>query len=158
MIVCTGVLIARGVIMHDRVLRSPHWEALRKEVITERGSKCEISGATTDLEAHHIIPFHFCVILGRPELELEKKNLIILSRGPVDIHLLLGHFDNFGSYNINITDIKKWQDFIKSCKDIATDAAYLKLKASRPKLWDDMATRDRTNLRKLMDKMFPPNK
>jgi hypothetical protein len=141
--------------MHDRVLRSPHWDKLRGEVIKERGSKCEVSGATTDLEAHHIIPFHFCVILGRPELELEKKNLIILSRGPVDIHLLLGHFDNFGSFNKDITDIEKWKEFIKNKKDLAHDPEYLQLKAKRPKLWDDMTTRDKTNLRKLMDKLYP---
>lgn len=141
--------------MHDKIKRSNHWDELRDKLIKERGSKCEISGATTDLEAHHIIPFHFCVLLGRPELELEKKNIIILSGGPINYHLLIGHLGNFESFNKDILNIRKWQK-IAAVLDIKENEMWIKTKIKRPKEWKDMTKRNKTDLRKLMDRLFPP--
>jgi len=30
------------------------------------------------LQVHHIFPFHYCIALGRPDLELDDRNLITL--------------------------------------------------------------------------------
>lgn len=52
-------------------------------------------------QVHHIIPFQYCVYLGRPELEFHPNNLITLCEGPgtPDHHIAIGHLGDFQHLN-----------------------------------------------------------
>ena len=76
-----------------KVTRSPKWNELRKNTLLHNPG-CQACGSITNLQVHHIQPFHL-----KPELELESKNLIVLCMGKNECHLLLGHGDNFKKYN-----------------------------------------------------------
>ena len=80
-------------------LRSPGWHIFSKQIIKEMG-ECEATGSKKNLEAHNIIPFH-----KRPDLELDRKNVIILNKW---IHFFLAHFGYYGSWNENIREDAKW--------------------------------------------------
>ena len=77
-------------------LRSKKWPTLMKKFL-KINKTCAACGGSTDLQVHHIIPFHL-----KPELELEKSNLITLCMGDLDCHLRLGHGGSFSCYNPNI--------------------------------------------------------
>lgn len=90
--------------------RSPDWPEFRDKFIAAF-PKCTVCGKgkgdNVGLQAHHIFPFHYCILLGRPDLELDYRNLITLceteaGRPSEDHHLLIGHFDDFESSNLNV--------------------------------------------------------
>ena len=39
--------------VYDQYIKSPEWNALKKQKIDESGGKCEICGKKTELEVHH---------------------------------------------------------------------------------------------------------
>ena len=95
-------------------IRSAKWPSVRKAFLKDN-SICTCCGEQTNLEVHHIKPFHLY-----PELELEPANLITLceinSKG-VNCHLLLGHLGNYKNINPYIyQDIKTWNKRYKSKK------------------------------------------
>ena len=73
---------------------------------TSRSSRSASRAASRRrVEVHHIFPFHICVVVDRPDLELDERNLVTLcgqshDRGVGDRHLLLGHFDDWESMNV----------------------------------------------------------
>lgn len=62
--------------------RSGQWRTVR-EAFVEDYPVCEACGTDEDLNVHHVIPFH-----RRPDLELERSNLITLCR---EHHFRIGH-------------------------------------------------------------------
>src|SRR5215471_21747477 len=99
--------------------RSSKWPEVERE-FRETHPRCAACGATDQLNVHHMFPFHFVVICGRPDLELDPRNLITLCTEPrLEHHLLLGHLDDFESYNPDVkkfvkTDAKKTSLQIRS--------------------------------------------
>src|SRR5271156_5004266 len=89
--------------------RSPRWAACEK---TFRGVHpqcvCCLVKSTTHIQIHHRFPFHYCVALGRPDLELDMRNLITLCEWPShpspDHHLIVGHLDDFQSSNLDVAE------------------------------------------------------
>ncbi len=81
-------------------LRSRRWSKVREEFL-EQNPTCAVTGSKENLEVHHILPFHKF-----PNLELDKRNLITLSRKTMgcNIHLLFGHFGNYQNYNPSVYD------------------------------------------------------
>lgn len=80
-------------------IRSPQWSAVRAKHLLKQPS-CQVCGATTNIEVHHIRPFHI-----HPQLELDDNNLITLCTGnkTINCHLRFGHLDNFRTkWNPNI--------------------------------------------------------
>lgn len=66
--------------------RSSHWPAVR-DAHLEECPECAACGGTTDLEVHHVVPFH-----KDESLELDQKNLITLCRRPSRMcHWVFGH-------------------------------------------------------------------
>jgi 5-methylcytosine-specific restriction endonuclease McrA len=66
--------------------------------------ECLVCGRTDAVQAHHIIPVQFCLALGRPELELDFRNLVTLcetGNGVLtdDHHLYVGHLGGFHAFN-----------------------------------------------------------
>lgn len=82
------------------VPRSPLWSAVRKQHL-KKFPRCAVTGSTTDLEVHHIKPYHLY-----PELELQDSNLITLTTkfGSLNVHLWFGHLGNFQSWNENVRE------------------------------------------------------
>jgi 5-methylcytosine-specific restriction protein A len=67
---------------------------------------CAGCGGATQLQVHHIVPFHVS-----PDLELVPQNLITLCMGDHDCHLKLGHGGAFRCYNPEITkDVKVFRE------------------------------------------------
>lgn len=138
--------------------RSPHWPHVRAEQI-KRQPVCQASGLTAadgaQNEAHHIFPFHLCVLLGRPDLELDLRNLITLARAPVDPHLLLGHLDDFRSSNLDVVaDCVRWHG--KSDAEIKADPLWQGKHAGRMKPWAEWNDQEKLDFRAHLDKTFPP--
>jgi 5-methylcytosine-specific restriction endonuclease McrA len=78
--------------------RSPEWSRVAKEHLL-REPTCVVCGYKGQgLQVHHIKPFHL-----HPKLELDPNNLITLCeiKGR-DHHLLIGHLDDWESYNVNV--------------------------------------------------------
>lgn len=84
--------------------RSPRWDAARKAWLKEH-PECEVSGATKELEVHHVVPFH-----ERPELELDPGNFMTLAR---PYHFLVGHFCNWSKVNLDARkEAARWRAMI----------------------------------------------
>ena len=80
---------------HDR---SPEWPRVAREHLL-REPTCQVCGYKGQgLQVHHIKPFHL-----HPKLELDPENLITLCeiKGR-DHHLLIGHLDDWESFNVNV--------------------------------------------------------
>jgi hypothetical protein len=86
---------------------------------------CGYKGAK--VQVHHIKPFHL-----HPQLELDPNNLITLCEAKGrDHHLLLGHLDEWESYNVNIrSDVKHY--YGKSAAQIRADQRWQKMIKQRP--------------------------
>jgi len=87
--------------------RSPKWQKIRNNHLKVY-NKCEACGSLTQLEVHHIKPFHI-----HPELELDQNNLITLcensSKG-VTCHLFFGHLGDYKKDNQSVeTDVVYWK-------------------------------------------------
>lgn len=90
--------------------RSSEWPAVRKAYLSTH-NKCAVCNGTSNLEVHHISPFH-----ATPELELDPNNLITLceaGKDGINCHLLIGHLGNFKSVNLDVVaDAAIWNSKI----------------------------------------------
>jgi len=85
--------------------RSPEWPEVARAHLKIQPACMACGYEGEGLQVHHIKPFHLF-----PELELDPNNLITLCeiKGR-DHHLLIGHLDNWESYNLNVhTDAKRF--------------------------------------------------
>ena len=109
------------------VERSPRWPHVEKEHLLHEPSCAACGYRGKGLQVHHIKPFHL-----HPDLELDPRNLITLCeiKGR-DHHLLIGHLDNWESYNVNVReDVKRY--YGKSANEIKRDIHWQKAVAKRP--------------------------
>lgn len=106
--------------------RSPHWPFVEKEHL-QREPRCMVCGTRRGLQVHHIKPFHL-----HPQLELDHGNLITLCElDGRDHHLLVGHLDDWHSFNANVReDAKRYRN--KTANQIKADPAWQKAVAKRP--------------------------
>jgi len=105
---------------------------------------------------HHLFPFHYCVILGRPDLELDERNLITLceDRASPNHHLLIGHLGSFQSANLDATaDAARYRN--RTEKLIRASASWLAEVAKRLKPLDKMTPADKDAFLALMNRTFP---
>ena len=76
-------------------------------------------------QVHHIIPFQYCVYLGRPELEFHPNNLMTLCEGTGtnDHHIAIGHLGDFQHLNEAVEqDIAgPWKGLLKAAIEKLTD-------------------------------------
>jgi len=96
----TAQTIADSIILKKfKLARSPKWPEVARAYIAAH-PKCAACAETQQLNVHHIYPFHYVVLCGRPDLELDFRNLVALCHGEErEYHLLLGHLDDFESFN-----------------------------------------------------------
>lgn len=107
--------------------RSPQWpEVAREHLLHQPGcAACGYEGQ--GLQVHHIRPFHLF-----PQLELDPTNLITLCevKGR-DHHLLLGHLDDWESYNLNVReDVGRFHN--EKAKKIRANPTWQKEVQNRP--------------------------
>lgn len=135
--------------------RSPLWpEAERQHRLLE--PSCVACGYTgPGLQVHHILPFHFCHLLGRPELELDQRNLITLCEGATNHHLLLGHLHNWQSYNKEVRSDAVGAFHGMTDAQILADSAWQEKEQNRPLALVHMSDADTTAFKLLMDTMYP---
>ena len=107
------------------------------------------------MQVHHILPFHFCILLGRPDLELDQRNLITLCQGTSDHHLLLGHLDDWQSYNHTAKQDAPGPFKGMTEQQIRADLAWQQMVESRPAVWELMTDADKAAFRQLMDTLYP---
>ncbi|HYX48503.1 MAG TPA: HNH endonuclease signature motif containing protein, partial [Ktedonobacteraceae bacterium] len=90
--------------------RSPQWPEVQHTCLKKNNYTCAACGiqGVGLVQVHHIIPFQYCVVYGRPELEFNPENLIPLCEGPGtnDHHVAIGHLGDFQHLNQDVlTDI-----------------------------------------------------
>lgn len=96
--------------------RSPHWPAFCSKIIQSQLASWRMKFPKFDelygqvhWEGHHEIAFHIGAMLGLGYIELDARNIVVIPRAPVDLHLFGGHYDDFKSFNINVRAfLKKW--------------------------------------------------
>ena len=119
-----GLAVARK---YGHGQRSSEWPAVAHAHLA-REPGCMVCGHQGQgLQVHHIKPFHLY-----PELELDPHNLITLCeiRGR-DHHLLIGHLDDWESYNPQVrTDVKKYHK--ENANTIRANPAWQKEEQHRP--------------------------
>ena len=140
------------------VKRSDKWHRVEKDFLAKNPT-CAASGITVGNQAHHVIPFHFCILLGRPDLELDERNLINLSESEkglkeTNYHLLIGHADSFKSSNIHVRE-DAIAFYGKSADEIINSITWQDRVKDRLKSWDTMTDDDKKTLRALMDELYP---
>jgi hypothetical protein len=142
--------------------RSPHWDEVRDAYLwthTQCAACSPGQSSSASIQIHHIFPFHYCIELGRPDLELDARNFIPLcedeaGRNAEDHHILLGHLGDFQSGNRDVeTDVKTF--FGKTEAAIKADPAWKAMQPKRFKRLGQMTQADKDALRKEMDQRFP---
>lgn len=150
------------------IARSPHWHIVERAVLVAHPhcAACAPAPLPVDptvrlgVQVHHIFPFHYAIALGRPDLELDPRNLITLcedeeERPAEDHHLLLGHLDDFKSSNLSVV-LDATQTFFGMTADaIRADHRWLAAKASRLKPLDQMTDEDKADFVAAMNARFP---
>lgn len=141
------------------IARSSAWRKVSREFKAKHPhcAACDPQKKIDVVQAHHIFPFHYCVALGRPDLELDERNLITLcweEDGDYNHHLILGHLDDFHSSNLEIMVSAK-QFSGKKAADLLADLAWKVLHEKRlPKL-GDMTEKAKADFTKRMNSTFP---
>jgi len=138
-----------------QLVRSPAWDDVR-DAFLAKFKHCAACGGTQQLNVHHKFPFHYVVLCGRPDLELDPRNLITLCvRKDCEHHVLLGHLDDYESYNPRVlTFVKKYAG--KSASEIRAADAFKQAKAAKPKHIDQMSQVEMDAFKKKLDRKFPP--
>jgi 5-methylcytosine-specific restriction enzyme A len=112
------------------IARSDKWPAVERAHLEKHPQcvACVSPGAV--VAVHHVMPFHICIALGRPDLELDERNLITLcAGGEGEHHLLLGHSDDWDSMNLSVRHDARGVFHGKSAKEIP--AAWLRIFAAQ---------------------------
>lgn len=153
-----GKLVAQE---HD-IERSPHWSSTVKKFLAVNGhcAVCEKSTLWHGIfahQVHHIHAFHYCVLLGRPDLELDPRNLIVMCQVPgTHHHLLCGHLGEFRSFNPHVVDfVKRYKGWKREA--IEADSTYKLAVMHRPKTFDLMTEEEKRTMRKMLDDTLPPD-
>lgn len=145
------------------IARSPEWPEVEKRH-RELQPQCVACQPGTNnqarLQVHHIFPFHYCVALGRPDLELDQRNLITLCEDEAghpadDHHLLIGHLDDFESSNLDVVNDAQTTFAGMHAADIRNDPRWIQKKASRLKPLEHMTPQDRADFQAAMEARFP---
>lgn len=147
---------------HD-LERSPHWGKTKQKFL-EQNSYCvacgPIASAKRVMQVHHREPFHYCILAGRPDLELDARNLVTLCESQEgehaeDHHLILGHLRDFHSYNPQVFEHASGRYHAHSRAQIEADRDFLAALTQRPKTWPEMSEQERLAYRTSLDAKFP---
>ncbi len=131
--------------------RSPKWRAVARDHLVVQPC-CVSCASRRELNVHHIFPFHFCVHLGRADLELDHRNLITLCASH---HLLLGHLDDFESANLSVVRHARHTFHALSAAQLEASRAWEDLVKRRLPTLSKMSPAERVWFRMKMNETFP---
>jgi hypothetical protein len=144
------------------VQRSPLWDTARKtHLAIKEQSYCAVCQSTERPQVHHIIPFHFCHLVYRGDLELDERNLMTLCEVPQNNHhLLLGHLDDWEIYNPSGRNgiVGAFQGKLAeqlTADQIQVAEIWTQWMAEKPSRWTAMQPQDKMALRNLLDTTLP---
>jgi hypothetical protein len=138
------------------VERSSKWDEVEK-AFRARNPRCVACGEGEQLNVHHMYPFHYVVLCGRPDLELDPRNLLTLcTREDREHHLLLGHLDDYESYNPQVEEFVQTYKG-KAAAEIRNGAAWQKAHDSKPKHVDQMSQQEKDAFKTMLNGKFPPD-
>jgi hypothetical protein len=137
--------------------RSTHWPATMRAHLLKQPHClcCGRNAKNVKLNVHHRFPFHYVVAVGRPDLELDQRNLYTLCVEHVEEHhLLVGHLDSFESFNPDL------EHFLPLCRgllaaQIRSLDVWIKCVAKRPKPLPQMTQMEKNALRMQLDRLMP---
>jgi hypothetical protein len=140
------------------VARSPHWPMAEHHCLAANPC-CAASGVKTGLQVHHVAPFHFCILVGRPDLELDSRNFVVLSESEqglaqTNYHLLLGHAGFFQSSNLNVREDTTYF-YCRAAKEIEDSSLYQARVRNRCKPWNSWSDMDKQEFRTYLDNLYP---
>lgn len=139
-------------------IRSSHWPAVEREK-KKICPACIICGVTEAIQIHHVFPFHYCVALGRPDLELDLRNLVTVCETNAKLkeqnhHLLIAHLDDFKSANLKvIADSVTFKNM--TAAQIKESPLWIVAKAGKLIPLNQMSDAQKRELRALMDRTLP---
>ncbi len=147
------------------IQRSPEWPKAKEAhlIIEPHCAACfEGSKKTGCLQVHHIFPFQYCIALGRPDLELDQRNLITLCENEEthpgeNHHLLIGHLDDFKSFNINVKQDARITFHGLSASAIRWFSSWQKKHQNKPQELEQMTSQEKKELKALINRTFPKN-
>ena len=142
--------------------RSPEWPRVEKAhlQLQPRCVCCAAHARPTAVQVHHIFPFHYCIALGRPDLELDLRNLITLceseaGRPAEDHHLLVGHLNSFRSSNLEVSRDAHRRFHALHADAIRKLPAWLREVSRRLAPLDEMTREEKRAFAELMNTKLP---
>lgn len=146
---------------HGHGERSADWWGFEQALLAEASgcAACLPGIRRGGLQVHHIVPFHYAVALGRPDLEFDRRNLIVLCEterkgDPAENHhLLLGHAGNFRLGNLWVADDAALFRGMSGAA-IKADPRWQARRRQAVKPLDRMDEAERALFRHLMDQRF----
>jgi len=145
-----------GIAAKYGIERSPDWDKVRKAYLEVHGA-CVVCGQKGELNVHHMHPFHYVVACGRPDLELDPRNFITLCVPHEEQHhILLGHLDDYESYNPQVVAFaSRFKG--KDSAVIRADPHFKSALASKPKHLGDMSDAEKAAFKASLDQSLPVN-
>jgi hypothetical protein len=148
--------------LRNGIPRSPEWPRVEKAHLARQPRCVCCAGANPNapLQVHHMFPFHYCIALGRPDLELDDRNLITLCEDEAgkdgqNHHLLVGHLDDFQSSNLAVHEDATRTFLGMTAAAIRADPRWQAKVAARLKPLDQMTDADKQAFKDAMNKTFP---
>lgn len=142
--------------MFEGVPRSGHWSAVAHAHLNKQ-PECLVcrKGRTKELNVHHKFPFHFVVDVGRPDLELDERNLYTMCvEHDEEHHLLIGHLGCFTSYNPWLENhMSMFRGLLAS--QIKSTHEWNRAVRNRPKPLGQMTPTEKVKLKGMLDDLFP---
>ena len=141
--------------------RSPLWPAVQARHLAGHPDCAACARPGAPVQVHHIFPFHFCIALGRPDLELDPRNLITLCQSKAgvqapDHHLLVGHLASFQSANLSVSQEADGLFHGLTAAQLEQDPGWRSRVQTRLAPLEQLTPAERTALRAAMDRRFPP--
>lgn len=142
------------------IARSPEWPRVEHAHLQAQPQCVACGAAGPGLQVHHMFPFHYCVALGRPDLELDPRNLITLceteeGKPGSNHHLLIGHLDDFKSSNLDVDVDAKTTFHGMDAAAIRADPRWKQKEAARLAPLDLMSDADKAAFQARMNERFP---
>ena len=137
--------------------RSPRWPEVERACLEKNNYTCAACGIQGEglIQVHHIIPFQYCTVYGRPELEFNPKNLLPLCEGSGtnDHHVALGHLGDFQYLNQDVLmDITgPWKNLTREAIEALPDFQARRKWPTKP-----VSTGDQAALLALMNQWYGP--
>jgi len=145
-----GTLIAANFGIH----RSSKWTDVARAHLLKQPC-CLCCGSTERLNVHHKFPFHYVTAIGRPDLELDERNLYTLCVNHADAaHILIGHLGNYASYNPDLEHFIALSRNLTSYQ-IRSMREWIDAVAKRPKPLNEMSKYERDMLKVELDRLMP---